>query len=79
MSTKRIVWIIVLVAAVIAAGAGYLAWKKKTAPTAWITAPVQRGDVRVTVTATGTLKAVTTVEVGTQVSGTISALYADFN
>jgi len=79
MSTKRIVWTTVLVIAVTAAGAGYLAWKKKSPAAAWITAPVQRGDVRVTVTATGALKAVTTVEVGTQVSGTISALYADFN
>jgi HlyD family secretion protein len=32
-----------------------------------------------TVGATGTLQAVTTVQVGTQVSGTIQALYADFN
>jgi HlyD family secretion protein len=40
---------------------------------------VQRGDLRVTVSATGTLNAVTMVQVGSQVSGTISALYADFN
>src|SRR4029078_504537 len=38
-----------------------------------------RGDVVETVEATGTLQAVTTVQVGTQVSGTIQALYADFN
>lgn len=43
------------------------------------TEAAQRGDVRVTVSATGTLNAVTTVQVGSQVSGTISALYADFN
>lgn len=43
------------------------------------TEAVQRGDLRVTVSATGTLNAVTTVQVGSQVSGTISALYADFN
>jgi HlyD family secretion protein len=43
------------------------------------TEPVQRGDLRVTVSATGTLNAVTTVQVGSQVSGTIAALYADFN
>lgn len=40
---------------------------------------VTRGTVAVTVAATGTLQAVTTVEVGTQVSGTIKALLADFN
>jgi HlyD family secretion protein len=43
------------------------------------TAEVSRGDVVATVEATGTLEAVTTVQVGSQVSGTISALHADFN
>jgi HlyD family secretion protein len=43
------------------------------------TEAVQRGDVRVTVSATGTLNAVTTVQVGSQVSGTIAALNVDFN
>jgi HlyD family secretion protein len=38
-----------------------------------------RGDVTMSVTATGTLSAVTTVQVGSQVSGVISRLYADFN
>ena len=43
------------------------------------TEKVGRGDVTMTVTATGTLSAVTTVQVGSQVSGVISQLYADFN
>jgi HlyD family secretion protein len=38
-----------------------------------------RGDITMTVTATGTLSAVTTVQVGSQVSGVIAQLYADFN
>jgi len=41
--------------------------------------PITRGDVVATVTATGTLSPVTTVQVGTQVSGQIAQLYADFN
>jgi HlyD family secretion protein len=45
----------------------------------WRTAPVERGPLQVSVTATGTLQAVVTVQVGTQVSGTVSAIYADFN
>ena len=45
----------------------------------YLTAKVERGNLRNTVTATGTLQAVTTVQVGSQASGTISALYADFN
>ena len=43
------------------------------------TAAVSRGDVVQSVKATGTLEAVTTVQVGSQVSGTIASLQADFN
>ena len=45
----------------------------------YTTAEVQKGDISILVTATGAVQAVTTVQVGSQVSGTISALYADFN
>jgi len=40
---------------------------------------VSQGDLTVYVTATGTINAVTTVDVGTQVSGIVSNIYADFN
>src|ERR1044071_5275981 len=40
---------------------------------------VERGNLQQTVSATGTLGAVTTVSVGTQVSGQISSLLVDFN
>lgn len=43
------------------------------------TAKLDRGNLSITVTATGTLQAVTTVQVGTQVSGVISKLNVDFN
>jgi HlyD family secretion protein len=43
------------------------------------TDPVSRGDIQQSVTATGAVNAVTTVQVGTQVSGTIKTLYVDFN
>ncbi|HVR97787.1 MAG TPA: efflux RND transporter periplasmic adaptor subunit [Thermoanaerobaculia bacterium] len=43
------------------------------------TEAASRGDITATATATGTLSAVTTVQVGSQVSGIISSLYADFN
>jgi len=45
----------------------------------YFTAKVARGDIRDLVQATGTINAVTTVQVGSQVSGTISKLYVDFN
>lgn len=79
MKKNRIVWTTVALVLVGVAFFGYRAWKKSDPEVVWITSPVLRDDVRVTVTATGTLKAVTMVEVGTQVSGTIAALYADFN
>jgi HlyD family secretion protein len=43
------------------------------------TASVQRGDIRAQVEATGTINAVTSVQVGSQVSGNIAKLYVDFN
>jgi HlyD family secretion protein len=51
----------------------------QTGTAQYMTARVERGNLRNTVTATGTLQAVTTVQVGSQASGTLSALYADFN
>lgn len=45
----------------------------------YVTQPVQRGDVAARVTATGTLSPVVQVQVGSQVSGRIKALFADYN
>ncbi len=45
----------------------------------YVTAPVERGDLVARVTATGTLSALVTVQVGSQVSGRIAELLADFN
>jgi HlyD family secretion protein len=56
----------------------YLSTRKNSAPQ-FRTETVTRGNISATVTATGTVNAVTTVLVGTQVSGTIKAIYADFN
>ena len=64
---------------VIAGFAGFAFWSNRTSAAEYMTAKVERGNLRNTVTATGVLQAVTTVQVGSQASGTISALYADFN
>src|SRR5258707_1687880 len=45
----------------------------------YFTEQVQKGDIQNVVQATGTINAVTTVQVGSQVSGTIQTLFADFN
>ncbi len=62
------------------AGAVWL-WQAQEAKAslAYRSAPVERGTLRVTSTATGTVQPVTQVQVGTQVSGTIKTLHADFN
>jgi HlyD family secretion protein len=59
--------------------AAFYYWGHQTSATQYMTARVERGNLRNTVTATGTLQAVTTVQVGSQASGTISSLSADFN
>ncbi len=64
---------------VVAVVAGYVFWGRQATAEEFLTAKVERGAIKNTVAATGTLQAVTTVQVGSQVSGTISALFADFN
>ncbi len=58
---------------------GIIVLGRKSGAAAFRTEPVSKGDIQQTVTATGTVNAVTTVQVGTQVSGTIKLLYVDFN
>ena len=68
--------------AVVVLAAGFLIYKTvgKTKQSVSIeTAKVERGTISNTVTATGTLEAVKTVEVGTQVSGVIEKLFVDYN
>ena len=59
--------------------AGFYFWGDDSSTPQYMTARIEKGNLRNTVTATGALQAVTTVQVGSQASGTISALYADFN
>ena len=66
-------------AVAVLAVAGYYFWGNQSSAPQYMTAKVERGNLRNSVTATGTLQAVTTVQVGSQASGTLSALNADFN
>lgn len=65
--------------ALVAVGVWLLVRAHGAAGPAYRYATVERGDIEAAVSATGTLSAVTTVQVGTQVSGQISATYVDFN
>ncbi|MFO1508893.1 MAG: efflux RND transporter periplasmic adaptor subunit [Steroidobacteraceae bacterium] len=78
MKKKRIT---VLAVTVVIAAAFAWAWAKYSREEAspYRFATVERGDIRATVAATGALSAVTTVQVGTQVSGRVVEIHADFN
>uniref|UniRef100_A0A831UB47 Efflux RND transporter periplasmic adaptor subunit n=1 Tax=Geobacter metallireducens TaxID=28232 RepID=A0A831UB47_GEOME len=64
---------------VLAVAGGYYVFATREPERTYKTAPAERGDIVATVSATGNLSAVTTVQVGTQVSGTIQRLLVDFN
>ena len=76
---KKAVVTLVLLAAVGGSVYTYYSYRNTPPVPTVMTAVVTLGDIADTVGATGTLQAVTTVQVGTQVSGTIQELYADFN
>ena len=79
MKKKPIFWII-LVILVAAAGFGYVYFFKDKGPAVkYRTARVEQGSISAYVTANGTVNAMITVLVGSQVSGTILKLYADYN
>src|SRR5438876_11161376 len=71
--------VVLLISAAIGAGAGAYYMRRNGGDIQVNTSPVTRGDMTDTVASTGTLQAVTTVQVGSQVSGNIAWLGADFN
>jgi HlyD family secretion protein len=79
MHRTRYIAIVALLVA--AAAAGYAYWGRGNPDGAggYVTEAVARGSISSIVTATGTLNPVTSVQVGTYVSGPIRAIYADFN
>jgi HlyD family secretion protein len=75
---KRAIVVVVILAA--AGAAGWFYYFRRGAPEIGAqTSPITRGDIVDAVSTTGTLQAVTTVQIGSQVSGNISYLGADFN
>ena len=82
MNRNRIVNSAVLIALlviILAAGYAYFRRGDDDSESEYVTVEVSRGTIRRTVSSTGTLQAVITVQVGSQVSGRINELYADFN
>lgn len=75
---KKIILTLIVLAAI--GGGTYAYYKNKGRPEPTVsTMQLTRGDVAEVVQATGTLEAVETVDIGTQVSGVVEALYADYN
>lgn len=63
-----------------AAAGGYFFYKSaKTQEIQYVTTAASRGDIRSSIAATGTLSAVETVDVGTQISGKIKTIHIDYN
>ena len=75
-SRRRLLWLLPLIVVLVA---GFFAVRGRHEALRYATVPAGRGDIVDVVGATGLLQAVITVQVGSQVSGTISWLGADFN
>ncbi|MGE4606528.1 MAG: efflux RND transporter periplasmic adaptor subunit [Myxococcota bacterium] len=69
---------VAMVLAIVVAGAWWF-WRDSNVAPVFVTAMLARSPIEATVIATGTLNAVTTVQVGTYVSGRVREIYVDFN
>jgi HlyD family secretion protein len=76
---KRSLWAWTAVVLAVAAGGAYLVLHGRRDEIKWRTAKVDQGSITQRVTATGTLNALIQVAVGTQVSGVVTDLMADFS
>src|SRR5262245_17608139 len=79
---KKPFWIVVALGVLAAGGVGFWKWRQSVAASAvprYETVAIDRGPIVAKVTATGTLSALVTVQVGTQVSGRIKQIMVDFN
>ena len=79
MNKKKIILIAVSIAVVAGSGFWLFGSSKAQHKVTYETAVVTRGEISESITATGTIEPVTEVEVGTQVSGIIDKIYADYN
>lgn len=79
MKNKKKIWIGVGAVALVVIVVWLLSGGKKEEKVSFETAKVERKNITTSVTATGTIEPVTSVTVGTQVSGIVSKLYVDYN
>ena len=79
MNNKKTWGIVAAVVAVIAIAVYFFSGGKKETKVSFTTAKVEKTNIQNSITATGTIEPVTSVTVGTQVSGIVSHLYVDYN
>lgn len=79
MKKKKVIYMGLILVVVGAITIGILTGREKKSQISFLTVPVTKEDISNSVTATGTIEPVTEVEVGTQVSGIVDKLYADYN
>src|ERR1700757_400329 len=63
----------------LAAGLGYYTYSEGSSPEAFLTAPIERGSISTLVKASGTIEAVVSVDVSSQLSGRIAQVFVNFN
>jgi len=78
MKNKKL-WIAIAVVVALIIAYNLLSGGKKEEKVSFDTAKVEMGNIQTSITATGTIEPVTSVTVGTQVSGIVSKLYVDYN
>lgn len=79
MKRKKLIIIAIIIVIAAAALSYAVLFNRRDNEMSYVMKPVEVGDIQRIVVATGALNPVTTVEVGSQVSGRIAKLYADFN
>jgi HlyD family secretion protein len=79
MSRKSALVLAAAVAVLVAAGAVYAWWNSRDGATEYRLGKVERGGITAAVATTGTVNPVTSVQVGSQVSGQVKELFVDFN
>ena len=76
---KRHKWLLIILSAIIVVVFVFFNSSNKSQEKKFVTMDITRGDMSQTVTATGEIRPLNTVNVGSQVSGTIQELYVDYN
>lgn len=79
MKYKKTIWSSTAILVILAVAYGFRSSREVKSTDDYQFVTITRGDIENTITATGVLSPVTTVEVGTQVSGTVAKVYVDFN